>query len=357
MRICIVLLVVVFSCPSLASRSSNIEQSAIIPLQAMIKHMLINESPDVKKSALKIVFNEKLTSQGLLDFIATQLKQSYKESANIDLMSWYVKALSLSTTDRYSTLISSIYDESSSVKLKKHAEKALKKLNKVKNGVPFSDADISAQVVMIENEKHIKLKEVYEPNFKGFSRSNTIYDVIELLGVPHSVDLVTDVVKISFVGNTIAQKLTLKYKDFANIQLGYNKGCLCVERFYKRLEVSGELKGSKHAHIIDKILNGTPVEYRAAAQKIHREKLFSEEILDSAAKRIWQDKHYKESFSVDGIAWLIKCIQASANPRYRLLLKMTKKKSKSIKVKHYAANALSSLLVDDSVKQFAFVSD
>ncbi len=321
-------------------------------LDLMLQKMLFIEDTGVNKLAAKISFNEKLGSKNTIELFAHNLSEGFKGSSDMDLLAWYSKAIGASEDPRFKSLLTHIINNTNESKLRKHANKASKKLGK-----KIVDEQFDAQKFDYESLKS-RLETSYEAGIKNVekienvSEGNEIRLVLSTLGLPNNIEQEFVTIRRPYVGAIVTQRLILKYDDVGNVRLGYTKGRLLVERVHAAIDMPKISANSKNAQIIEPILSGTPQQYRQAAQTIYKDGNFEDEILDAAAMRVWQDKDSSDPFAIDGVAWLLKCLGASANPRYKTFISRIIKESSVKKIRKYAKRASESLLEGD-VEQFS----
>lgn len=321
-------------------------------IDLMVQKMLLVDEPGVNKLAAKIAFNEKLKGDKTIELFSYRLTESLKKNSDIDLLSWYTKAIGASRDPRFKSQLNNIFDNTANNKLKKYAKKASKKLGK-----ELVEGQFSVQNFDFERTKS-QLKESYEKGLKkvdrieGVTNGRDIKYVLSTLGLPNNIEQEFVTIRRPYVGAIVTQRLILKYDDAGNVRMGYAGGQLIVERVNAAIEMPKIATDSENAHLIEPILSGTPMQYRQTAQTIYRDGNFEDEILDAAAMRIWQDKDNSDSFAIDGVAWLLKCLGASGNPRYKTFINRVIAESSVRKIQKYAKRASTSLLEGDA-EQFS----
>lgn len=100
------------------------------------------------------------------------------------------------------------------------------------------------------------------------------------------------------------------------------------------------------------ISQGKPTEYGELAKNLASQRLFDQEILDAAARRIWLDRDLDADEAKDSIGLLIQYIGASGNPRYRDILSRIKSASPEPSTKRFARDAIKNIPESDT-DQFA----
>jgi hypothetical protein len=320
-------------------------------LEILVQSMALSDDPTVQKIAAKIVFNHKIRTTEIIDILAYRLGTEAGKNYDNDLVSWYAKAIGEAGHKRYYSLLQHIEKTSQDKKIKNYAKKAMLNLTDTSMQGDFVletfDINKIRKASKIQYDKNL----VFEKSFETIDNSKDVNYVLEKLGMPNSISQELVPIKRPYVGSIVTQRLILKYEGLGSIRFGHADGKLLVEQVHKSIEFSPEMAASENGDLITLILSGTPMEYRETAKTIYIEKRFSNDVLDAAAKRIWADKALDDKFSIDGVAWLLKCIGASGNSRYKTLLTNLDNKSTHSKIRRYALNA-KKVLLDMEAEQF-----
>lgn len=325
------------------------EESA---LESLAQHMLLGGNQSLRKLGAKVVYNEKISSQQTTEILVYHLNEGLsKESYNEDLLAWYAKAIGITGDARFYEILKVSYKKARSKKLQSHLRKSVKKLRKAKADKTLSldsiDIDVIRSNVKALYQKNMKS----DRSFDNLKVGDNIDVVLKQIGVPETHDQEIVFIRRPYVGSVATQRLILRYDQLGSLRLGYNDGQLTVERLTNSVVVPTDSVPSKYASLIEQIANGTPMEFRKAAREVYSERKYTEEVLDVAARRIWQDKNLTDDHAIDGMAILIKSIGLSANPRYRTFLSDVVNESKIKKIKKYANHTLD-VLFEFEAEQF-----
>lgn len=343
---CLVCLTCVFSCNAWSESSA---------LSVLATKMLVQDNLNIRKMSAKIIHKENINDHKVLDLLAYRLEESQKKFSDIDLAAWYAKALSASDDGRYLIFLNQMHEAYSNEKIKSHISKSIKSTTKKqkkskKQALSYSSVNIEDMVSAAEQDYRSRI--VDERTMGGLKVGSDISSTLNQLGLPERIEQELVTVRRPYVGNIITQRLVLKYNGLSNVRLGYAGKELLIERITQTIALSPELASSKYGRYISSILTGTPQQYRETALTVYRQRLFSDELMDAAAKRIWIDRNTKDRHAIDGVAWLLNCISQSGNPRYRTFLTEVMEQTSVKKIRKYAKRAKTTLL-DTEVDQFS----
>lgn len=317
-------------------------------LNLLVQSMALSDEASINKLAAKIAYSEKMESVAVLDLLAYLLATEHR---NIDLLSWYAKAIGESKNGRYFSFLENIEKTSKDEKVKNYAKKALNKLRDKSSSDIFKLEDVDIDSIRTSlNSEYAKNIEG-ERSFDGIDASKNIHYVLEKIGLPDRVEQELVTFRRPIVGSIVTQRMILKYDGLGSVRIGSGDGQMLVERVHKAIEISPSVENSPHAALIKGILTDTPLRYREKAKVAYQANITSIELLDAAAQRVWTDKESKDKFAIDGMAWLLKCIMQSKNTRYKNFLTSLDAKGVHSKIRKYAKMANKSLL-DAEVEQF-----
>jgi hypothetical protein len=320
-------------------------------LEILVQSMTLSDDPAVQKIAAKIVFNHKIRTTEIVDVLAYRLGTEVGKNYDNDLISWYAKAIGETGYKRYYSLLQHIEKISKDQKIKNYTKKAMLNLTDTSTQGDFSletfDINKIREASKIQYDRNL----ISERSFETIDNSKDVNYVLEKLGMPNSINQELVPIQRPYVGSIITQRLVLKYDGLGSVRFGHDEGKLIVEQVHRSIEFSPEMAASANGDLITLILSGTPMEYRETAKTIYTEKRFSNDVLDAAAKRIWADKASGDKFSIDGVAWLLKCIGASGNSRYKTLLTNLDNENTHSKIRRHALSAKKALL-DMEAEQF-----
>jgi hypothetical protein len=109
---------------------------------------------------------------------------------------------------------------------------------------------------------------------------------------------------------------------------------------------------AEHRALIESILSPDPDDFSQAADQIEDGKIFTTDVLDIVATRIWMERAADhDEYEMGSTTDLCESLGASGNPRYRTLLETVAKVAQNYKV-HRAANKAAGKLPDTAVEQF-----
>ncbi|MFI4967373.1 MAG: hypothetical protein ACHQAU_01500 [Gammaproteobacteria bacterium] len=109
---------------------------------------------------------------------------------------------------------------------------------------------------------------------------------------------------------------------------------------------------STHHALIENVLSPDPDDYSQAADDIMDGKIFTTDVLDIVATRVWMERGADDDeYETRSTADLCESLGASGNPRYRTLLEAVAKAADNHKIQKSAKNALDKL-PETAVEQF-----
>lgn len=327
---------------------TNTSYASTQQVDILVKNLLLDDNPLVRKLGAKLAHSENIEDQQIYDILAYYLYDGVGKSRDTDLLSWYAKALKNSQNSRYLSVLTSSKKPQNAGKLNHNIDNAIKGLKKSTPGDSVFEID-SFELP----EKQQAINEAQTTSLPSNIKIGTSLDaILDTLGQPSSAgyDIVT--IKRPFVGRINTQRLTLKYDGLVNLRLHSDKGKQIIERLWPTLKWNGKLpEDSHHAKLAEALINGSPIEYRAAAQTISGQKIKNETLLDIAVSRVWNDKMLEDDYAVDAMAWAIKAIMTSKNKRYADVIGKIETQAVSGKVKKYARKA-KPLLTDGTSESF-----
>ncbi len=321
-------------------------------LDILVEKMLFEDNVNVKKMAAKAIYESPDRTPEVGDALAYLLMDGVNGNQSYDLTAWAAKGLGATNNPRYLQVLESALATTKNSKIKKYVKGALSQIKKpsYEGLVSFDANQYDREVALKRLAERYNVKENVGDSWGEISVGNTIEETLAAFGMPYKIDEEINDTRHPYVGRIRTQRLALKYENIGYVTFGSKGGRLTVETISASYEGLPDVSGSKDARLINDILMGTWAQYKSAARSVCQHSKFSQEVLDASAYRAWSEKNVRGEAS-DGVAWLLKCIGASGNPRYRSILTDIKKVSEMRKVRKYANSALKSLEKRD-VEQF-----
>ncbi len=317
----------------------------------LVEKMIFDDNAGVQKIAAKMIYAQPKRTEAVGDALAYLLMDGAKRNNDASLTSWVAKAFGALDNPRYQQVLESALLTTTSSKIKKQIRNSLAKITKTFNEdlVTFDINQYDRAAALKRLTNRYIIKDSIEDLWGEISVGNSIDKTLEVFGMPYIIDD-----KINY-GRPIlsppvvvlrTQSLVLKYENMGYVALGSHGGKLSVEAMSATYQVFPGFSDENNAEFINELLMGTAVQYRIAAKSICENRRFAEEILDAGAQRAWQERS-TSGRGIDGVAWLVKCIGASGNPRYKSILTDIQDESKVRKIRKYAKKAIIALRNSD----------
>ena len=326
--------------------------------------LLSGENPQVILAA-KTLYFAKSKNIELLDIVAELLwlESKPKSYMSSDGLAWMVKALGNSRLTRYQNLLKIVdvrlailedksprefsyddeFDESSNAsswsgmfsspdygRVRSYVKRWLPKLRD-SSYADFIEGKLDFQALSkrVNRSKQAGTKDINEINLTGL-RAKNIDQITAQAGLPDS--------------------FSVYFRSGVQLQLNYGKAGivqLIRKRKARKWRVYRITSLPPEGFRIG-LLTNDPASLRQYAQTIINKKITDTDILDIAAKRIWDSKNTEDQLLGDAMAWLCKSIGESQNSRYRIIMEDISVKAKNEKITRYCKDQLVQLTVGDS---------
>lgn len=329
--------------------------------------LLTSNDGELIELGAKSMYNVGNKNPDLLDIVAEVLWISveqgvkpdkrvikYNSRSEEDTVSWLAKTLGESGLGGYRSVLKESFALTKSKKLKRYIKQAYDSLGDY-DGESYQVGSVSIDSVRDSLNDYRKNESVKSTDFSKIKNGQVIEEVYDEHGLPDDISLgfrriyrpgvfiYHPLLRVHYVGKGMVEF------DHADNE---DKKWM-VYNLYKPLDVDMKISRDDNLGIIKhSLLMQAGFVVKQTAQKIYKEKLFSTDILDVAAERVYHSMDSVDDETADGIAWIFNSIGASKNGRYRYVTEYAIEHSANDKVIRYAQKVLGQLSTADSVGQY-----
>lgn len=301
----------------------------------MIASLLISDSPAELRVAGKILEEEINPNVDLIDLAAMKLLINHEktDSYNVDANAWLIKAIKHSGYKRYLPLFNDIRNKSNIEKIQKYLDKAIPSLTKGNNSYfnvsEYNFDEVSSTILTKAATSNFPYSHI-----DSVAKGEDIEEIYKRLGYPSRVSYYINSKWMPFVGKVKLEDAKLIYQGSGDIQLVNRGGKQIVHAAIpeKMFTIADNLNQD--------LVNANGTRTIILAKTLYKNKDYSEDLLDSAADKIWAERKNKDVSMIDGVAWLCKYLGQSKNSRYYSFLKKLIDSNDNKKIIKYAKSSI-----------------
>jgi len=311
----------------------------------LVANLLVSSSYTHRKVGAKVLYTSDSPNVELLDLAAYQLATRHQSlhPEEIDSNAWILKALSNSKSNRYDALVSEIYaDSGQNKKLKRYIRKYLKTTKRASLAESYEVSKDAFDTLRTEIESSNAVTSFELSHINAVHIGDSIEVIYSKLGKPTSFTDATSTISVYGAGRINLQLIKVDYEGSGSIVLNSVGGR--YEASEKVAWIGGrDLYSSVPEEVwIEKIKTSSGYELRQVANDLFASAQFEETILDAVVQRVWDSRLETSSTTLDALAWLLKYVGSSENPRYYSVIDklLTSNPTSAKKIRRYAAKTL-----------------
>jgi hypothetical protein len=285
----------------------------------------------------------------LAAFRADKLHTTY-----IDTTAWLIKAIGQSSRQRYLSFLNEMKAKTDNGKLLRYLNESIKKVTNSFNETSFMLNDHNNSEALKSLTQLNTKNGLPENHIDAIENGDSVADVYRKIGYPSNISLWKSTKKI-YVGytwggrkNITINNFQLVYKGSGAIDFDSVDGQYIVVKKIKTQSQS-QINGSSNTGSdlygnLDRNLSyADGIESQRIAKKLARDKQYSQENFDIAAKKIWAERKTNDPYMVDAVSHLVRYIGSGKNPRYTSFVERVIEEADNRKIRKHAKKAFRSL--------------